>query len=91
MIYVQDIEDDLVIEIDIDHEDSGYNLFKKNSIKTDIYYSDLFMLFNFIAASFQGVVTKIIMGFVSGIITLTRMDQPILPDWIIKTLYIGCS
>ena len=38
---MQDIEDDLVIEIDIDHEDSGYNLFKKNSIKTDIYYSDL--------------------------------------------------
>ncbi len=38
---MQDIEDDLVIEIDIDHEDDGYNLFKKNSIKTDIYYSDL--------------------------------------------------
>ncbi len=52
---------------------------------------ELFILFNSIAASFPAVVTRIIMGFVAGIIALTRIDQPILPDWIIKTLYIDAA
>ena len=33
------------------------------------------------------VIVRVIMGFASGIVALTRIDQPILPKWMLKKVY----
>ena len=38
-------------------------------------------------ATISAVIVRLIMGFVVGIVALTRIDQAILPEWILRISY----